>query len=100
MVPHHAEPGRRSANRGGRAGQWCQWLGVYCDHCRHGNRIALARRRRGERLGEIAGKLRCTRCSGRIGGNYLRFVLGAEFRSIREKPIGFTGLMAVKISMN
>jgi hypothetical protein len=76
-----------------------QWLGVHCDHCRQGTRIALARRPWAERLGEIAAKLRCTRC-GEVGNRYLRFVLGTEIRSEREKPIGFSGLVAVKISMN
>jgi hypothetical protein len=76
-----------------------QWLDVHCDHCRQGARIALARRRRAEQLGELAAKLRCTRC-GEVGNRYLRFALGTEIRSVREKPIGFSGMVAIKIGMN
>lgn len=73
---------------------------VHCDYCRRGSRVNLADRPQQELLAALANKLRCTWCHAVVGSSYLRFALGAELRSIQEKPIGFSGMVAVKIGMN
>jgi hypothetical protein len=65
-----------------------------------GARRASSWRAGRERLGALARKLRCARCPAGAATAYLAFVLGAELRMVREKPIGFSRLTAVKIGMN
>lgn len=80
-------------------GEW-KYLRVVGQRCHRRVRVDLTRPPRQERLAETARKLRCQRCRATIGSDYLAFSLIAEWVSTREKPIGFSGMMAVKIGMS
>ena len=75
------------------------WLSIRCLSCRHNGSLHLrdlAGRITGDRLADLAGKLRCSRCRS----NVLEFDLGAYVLSdgqpwARRKRIGFEGRMVV-----